>query len=70
MTSQPSKRRFMKHSRKSQDLPLTAIKGKVTRAWFYANRGSIDLVLQENGGGCAIYRFRLRDMRKILEDLS
>jgi hypothetical protein len=40
-----------------------------TAAWFYANKGSIDLVVQTSADTIG-YRFRLRDMRKIVEALS
>jgi hypothetical protein len=45
---------------------------KNIEAWFYTNRGSIDLVVHQEGVPVKsiIYRFRLRDMREIVKALS
>jgi hypothetical protein len=49
---------------KPYDLP----RHKQQEAWFYTNKGSIDLVVYDSGKTVQ-YRFRLRDMEKIVRDL-
>jgi hypothetical protein len=64
-------RKVSKRNRKPFDLPKD--KKRNTEAWFYTNEGSIDLVLYEvgkNGGSAVTYRFRLRDMQKIVKDMQ
>jgi hypothetical protein len=51
---------------KPYDLP----KQKGRGAWFYTNRGSIDLVVDDAQGKIVQYRFRVRDMAKIVKALS
>jgi hypothetical protein len=65
-------RKVSRRNQKPFDLPKD--KKRNTEAWFYTNEGSIDLVLYETGrdgvGTGVSYRFKLRDMEKIVKDMQ
>ena len=39
-------------------------------AWFYTNDTSVDIVVRQANGTTAQYRFKLKDMRRIVEHLK